>query len=179
MGLVEVEESIEVDLVSNLGLITCQMSFVSVQLRPTPGFTVKSTTLTNGLYTPRSPSKSNALSIPKGLKIFVNVAWDPNVPPPPPGGDDVIQKAMLGEEELGEANEEWYVPTVVSDGREDTDKGCVCLINIECMASDSWAIAGKLSLVFDAVFNSSLKSRSLKDPEFKTFLIGTALFLSD
>ena len=32
--------------------------------------------------------------------------------------------------------------------------------------------AGKLSLVFDAIFHSSLKTRTLTDPEFKTFLIG-------
>jgi len=35
-------------------------------------------------------------------------------------------------------------------------------------------LAGKPSLVFDAVFNSSLKGRALKDSEFKIFLIELA-----
>src|ERR1700722_5108526 len=34
------------------------------------------------------------------------------------------------------------------------------------------ATAGKPALTFDAVFNSSLKSRALKDDEFKTYIIG-------
>src|SRR5882762_6953635 len=92
------------------------MSLVSVHLKPTPGFTVKSTTLNNS-------TRFNGISIPKGLKIFVNIAWDPNVPPPPEGSEDVIQKAMLGED-LDSLNPEgWYVPTVISEGRQDKDKG--------------------------------------------------------
>ena len=141
------------------------MSLVSVHLKPTPGFTVKSTTL-------NSSTRFNGISIPKGLKIFVNIAWDPNVPPPPEGSEDVIQKAMLGED-LDDLNPEgWYVPTIVSDGRQDTDKGGFLPSHKNINLNKSCYSAGKLSLVFDAIFNSSLKSRTLKDPEFKTFLIG-------
>ncbi|KIM77387.1 hypothetical protein PILCRDRAFT_12029 [Piloderma croceum F 1598] len=144
------------------------MSFVSVKLKPSPGFVVKSTTLNDAQYrshsqalsTPSStllePSSDIGILVPKGLKVFVNIAWDANVPPPPEGSEDVIQKAMLGED-LDDLNPEgWYVPAIVSGGRQDKDK------------------AGKLSLVFDAVFNSSLKTRTLTDPEFKTFLIELA-----
>lgn len=111
--------------------INRKMSFSAVQLKPSAGFVVKSTTLQDAFYATKSkpasstllePS-SNGLAIPKGLKVFVNIAWDANVPPPPEGSEDVIQKAMLGED-LDDLNPEgWYVPTVVSDGRQDTDKG--------------------------------------------------------
>ena len=35
--------------------------------------------------------------------------------------------------------------------------------------------AGNTSLVFDCLFHTSVKSRTLRDPEFKVFLIGTRL----
>lgn len=70
------------------------------------------------------------------------------------------------------------MPTVVSDGRQDTDKGRFVVVIFVMSLILSWwmlfGLAGKVSLVFDAVFHSSLKSRTLRDPEFKTFLIGTA-----
>jgi len=37
----------------------------------------------------------------------------------------------------------------------------------------SRAIAGNKSLVFDCIANPSLKSRVLRNPEFKVFLIGS------
>ncbi|EIW76710.1 hypothetical protein CONPUDRAFT_139435, partial [Coniophora puteana RWD-64-598 SS2] len=77
---------------------------------------------------------------------------DKNVPPPPDASHDALQRAIQGHN----ADQDWFVPVVVSDPHEDKDK------------------AGQPSLVFDAVFNSSLKSRSLKDPQFKTFLIELA-----
>jgi hypothetical protein len=58
------------------------------------------------------------------------------------------------EGENGEEEEEWYVPVVVSEPRLDKDK------------------AGKLSLVVDCVYNSEVRSRTLRDPEFKIFLVG-------
>ncbi|KDQ54478.1 hypothetical protein JAAARDRAFT_160480 [Jaapia argillacea MUCL 33604] len=50
-----------------------------------------------------------------------------------------------------------FVPAIVSAPRPEKDK------------------AGNPCLVFDCVFNSSLKSSSLKDPEFKAFLTELAL----
>lgn len=35
-----------------------------------------------------------------------------------------------------------------------------------------WYAAGKPSLLFDCVYNSGVKARTLRDPEFKLFLIG-------
>ena len=72
------------------------------------------------------------MAIPKGLKVFVNIAFDMNVPAPPEGSEEAIQKAMQGEE-FDELNPEgWYVPTIVSDGRQDTDKGrCVLSSGME------------------------------------------------
>src|ERR1700732_2167128 len=49
-----------------------------------------------------------------------------------------------------------------------------CEIQLSRLLANNPCLAGKRSLVFDAVFNSSLKSRTLKDPEFKTFLIELA-----
>jgi hypothetical protein len=107
-------------------------NFLQVKLKPSPGFVIKSTTLNDAFYnlhpttatnTLLEPSNALGMQIPKGLKVFVNIAWDANVPPPPEGSEDVIQKAMLGED-LDSLNPEgWYVPTVVSEGRQDTDKG--------------------------------------------------------
>ncbi|GAW01721.1 Protein interacting with Hsp90 1 [Lentinula edodes] len=98
-------------------------------------------------------AQDTSISIPQGYKIFVNVAWDANVPPPPDGNEDAIQRAMNGDE-LDKGNlDDWFVPVIVSEGRFDTDK------------------AGKPSLVFDCVFHNSIKSRTLRDPEFKVFII--------
>lgn len=94
------------------------MATSSVTLNPIPAFVVKSTTLQQSLH-------KNGTQIPKGLKVFVNIAWDSNVPPPPQGSEDVIQKAMHGEDldSVDNLNPDgWYVPTVVSEGRQDTDK---------------------------------------------------------
>ncbi|KAG1728849.1 pre-RNA processing PIH1/Nop17-domain-containing protein [Suillus paluster] len=146
------------------------MSSISLPLDPVPGFCVKSKVLsqavvprtaTGSLPQPTSTSLSDTLgaliTIPKGLKVFVNIAWDANVPPPPPGSEDVIQKAMRGEDypELNPGG--WFVPVVVSDLRDDKDK------------------AGQLALVIDCVFNTTIKSRTLKDADFKAFIIELAL----
>lgn len=36
--------------------------------------------------------------------------------------------------------------------------------------------AGNASLVFDCVYNTTIKSRTLKDSDFKVFLVGESLF---
>ncbi|KAH7924449.1 hypothetical protein BV22DRAFT_1066784 [Leucogyrophana mollusca] len=124
----------------------------AVTLNPVPGFCVKSKALQQ-----TDSSAPTQISISKGIKIFLNIAWDANVPPPPPGSEDAIHKAMLGDDPDESNPDGWFVPVVVSDGRPDTDK------------------AGQPSVVFDCIFNSSIKSRTLKDPEFKTFIIELAL----
>ncbi|KAI0063296.1 hypothetical protein BV25DRAFT_1802318 [Artomyces pyxidatus] len=137
---------------------------VAVKVSPSPGFCVKSTSLQSGIYTASAPDPNDAekrilkkIPVPQGLKIFVNVAWSRDVPPPPEGSEEAIQRAMEGQD-IDELNPDgWFVPVIVSDGRQDADK------------------AGKPSLVFDSIFHSSLKSRALKNPEFKTFLIELAL----
>ncbi|KAF9219335.1 hypothetical protein BS17DRAFT_804440 [Gyrodon lividus] len=138
---------------------------IAVVLIPVPGFCVKSKA-TNVAVTHRTASdqpynihgitSTKPISIQKGLKIFVNVAWDANVPPPPPGSEDAIQKAMYGLESDESNPDAWFVPVVVSDARQDSDK------------------AGQPAVVFDCVFHPSIKSRTLKDPQFKTFIIELA-----
>ena len=36
--------------------------------------------------------------MPVGMKVFVNMAYDANVPPPPQGSEDIIKRAIKGEE---------------------------------------------------------------------------------
>ncbi|RPD77097.1 hypothetical protein L226DRAFT_533101 [Lentinus tigrinus ALCF2SS1-7] len=125
-----------------------------VDLAPSPGFCVKSTTQNSAAL----PTKDAApITIPAGLKVFVNIAWDANVPPPPDGSDAAIERAMSDSTPV-DADQalQWFVPVIVSEPRPDTDK------------------AGKPSVVFDCIFNSSLKSRALRSAEFKTFLIELA-----
>ncbi|KAG6902941.1 hypothetical protein C0995_009333 [Termitomyces sp. Mi166 len=131
----------------------------SIQLKPTAGFCIKSTVThpavappdnAPNLLEPQAP-----VHIPVGLKVFVNIAWDPNVPRPPPGNEDLIRRAIQGQDVDERNPDAWYVPVVVSNGRHDKDK------------------AGKPSLVFDCVYNTSVKSRTLTDPEFKLFIVGT------
>jgi len=108
-------------------------SNITVTLKPTAGFCIKSTTLQPAVYTPASTSPapgSNSLEpanvpipILQGHKIFVNICWDSNVPPPPEGSEDVIQRAMKGEEVDEHNLDGWFVPVVVSEGRQELDKG--------------------------------------------------------
>ncbi|KAI0790926.1 pre-RNA processing PIH1/Nop17-domain-containing protein [Abortiporus biennis] len=140
---------------------------IRVPLTPKPGFCVKSTSQNSPVFKlaastvqkdkGASPGlltgdAEGLLSIPKGIKVFINIAWDDNVPPPPEASEETISRAMLGEEEVT-----WFVPVVVSEPRKGVDK------------------AGNASIIFDAVYNTTLKSRSLKDPAFKNFLIELAM----
>ncbi|KAJ7073287.1 pre-RNA processing PIH1/Nop17-domain-containing protein [Mycena belliarum] len=140
---------------------------VPIQLNPSPGFCLKSATVQPATLKippaarpgPNSlEPQATSIQIPKGLKIFVNVAWDKSVPPPPEGNEQAIQRAMCAEDDLDHFNPDaWFVPVVVSDARQDTDK------------------AGKPSLVFDCIFHSSIRSRSVRDAVFKTFIQELAL----
>ena len=101
---------------------------LSVDLSPTPGFCVKSSSLQPGVFTasertdPTKPSLKR-IPIPIGFKIFVNVCYDANVPPPPPASQDVIQRAMQGTDVDEVDPSAWFVPVIVSEGCEVTDKG--------------------------------------------------------
>ncbi|KAJ7058273.1 pre-RNA processing PIH1/Nop17-domain-containing protein [Mycena amicta] len=110
------------------------MASTRVLLKPKAGHCLKTSTVTS------------AANI---RKIFINLAFDDNVPAPPEGNTEAIRRAMRGEDASSDA---WFVPVVVSEAREDTDK------------------AGKSCLVFDCIFNSVVRSLSLRDPLFKTFI---------
>ncbi|PCH43069.1 hypothetical protein WOLCODRAFT_121465 [Wolfiporia cocos MD-104 SS10] len=138
-----------------------------VSLAPTPGFCIKSTARAGAVCPLATPSPDPAtdldvpaprtLAVPHGRKVFLNVAWDPNVPPPPPGADDAIQRAMHADAAAEDGDDDWFVPVVLSEPRETADK------------------AGRPAVVFDAVCNSSLKHRTAADPAFRTFLTELAL----
>lgn len=94
---------------------------VAVTLNPVPGFCVKSRATNDALV--RTDNPQNNLRVEKGLKIFVNIAWDLNVPPPPPATDDAMQRAIQGLNIDESSPEAWFVPIVLSDARQDSDKG--------------------------------------------------------
>lgn len=91
---------------------------VSVNLKPTAGFCIKTKTVQDALYKP--VGNDSELPLGKGMKIFMNVAWDSNVPAPPETSEEIIEKVLAGTEDQEDA---WYVPIVVSEGRLDADKG--------------------------------------------------------
>jgi len=152
---------------------------VRVTLAPTPGYCFKTTALSSVVSTLASqssphpapssvvpaPTVHGTLVIQNGTKVFVNIAWDQNVPAPPEASEEAIRRAMRGGEgELrnpsfkdvlrddGKDEEEWTVPVVVSEPRQDIDK------------------SGNPSIVFDCVYNISLKSRVLRDADFRAFI---------
>ena len=92
---------------------------VAVHLSPSPGFCIKSAALQPAILS----IKNESVQVQKGLKIFVNIAWDNNVPPPPESNEEAIQRAMQGQDADKRNADGWFVPVVVSEGRQDTDKG--------------------------------------------------------
>ena len=123
-------------------------TIIRVSLSPSPGFCIKSTTLQPAVCSVTGESakhsdaakgaisSSNAFPIPKGQKVFVNFAWDANVPPPPETSEEVIQKAMMGEQEIDDdelmAGSAWFIPVIVSEPRSDRDKGQCYLAGGSC-----------------------------------------------
>ena len=97
----------------------------TISLSPSAGFCVKSTAQ-NSVACPPSTSSdpSQSLPIPAGLKIFVNIAWDANIPPPPEGTPAAIEQALSANVDISphEASQ-WIIPLIVSDPRADKDKG--------------------------------------------------------
>ncbi|KAJ7141831.1 pre-RNA processing PIH1/Nop17-domain-containing protein [Mycena crocata] len=141
------------------------MSRQPVDLNPTPGFCLKSTTAQASVLklapSPRPDPNSlepqrTSLAVPKGLKVFINIAWDANVPPPPKGNEEAIQRAMRGEDTDRPTPDAWFVPVVVSEAKQDKDK------------------AGNPSLVFDCIYHSSIRSRTVRDATFKAFIQGAS-----
>ncbi|XP_006455782.1 hypothetical protein AGABI2DRAFT_210349 [Agaricus bisporus var. bisporus H97] len=94
---------------------------------------------------------------PGSQKVFVNICYDKNVPPPPPADEATIKRAMNIHQDDDDDDGNYYVPVVVSQPRQDRDK------------------AGNLALVIDCVYNSTLRSRTLREPDFKIFLVELAL----
>jgi hypothetical protein len=112
------------NLINSLG----QHMSKRIILTPSAGFVVKTTSQEPGIYTPTSlPEKQpspNSLEpvlhstpVTDGFKIFINIAFHQGVPPPPRSSESDIRKAMAGDENA------YFVPIIVSDGREVTDKG--------------------------------------------------------
>ena len=94
---------------------------VAVAFNPVPGFCVKSRSTNNAVV--HLTGQPDDLHVIKGLKVFVNIAWDENIPPPPPATDDAVQRAMQGLDIDEYSPEAWFVPIVLSDARQDSDKG--------------------------------------------------------
>jgi PIH1 N-terminal domain len=84
-----------------------------ISLAPRPGFCVKSRVVKETIV----HQNSNSIPVPSGSKIFINIAWDKNVNPPPHTTEESIQQALSG---LGD----WSIPVIISDLRQDVDKGC-------------------------------------------------------
>lgn len=80
---------------------------------------------------------------PGNKKIFLNIAWDALVPPPPTG---TTPEAI--------AEPDYLIPLVVGDLKSDKDK------------------KGADSLVVDCVYSKELKSKSIRETDFKAFLTG-------
>ena len=68
------------------------MSNVPVTLKPLAGFCIKSSTLQSAVYSP--PPDNSSIPVPIGLKIFINIAWDPHVPAPPETSEEAIHRAI-------------------------------------------------------------------------------------
>lgn len=108
-------------------------STIDLQLSPKPGFCVKTATLAGAVILPavKEPTASSSASVPEGLKVFVNIAWDTNVPPSPQGSEEAILRAIHGEdvEEADAAG--FYIPAIVSSPREDKDKGAFSFHSVQ------------------------------------------------
>lgn len=111
---------------------------VAVALNPVPGFCVKSRATNDSLVRITAPDSDQPrdIRVEKGLKVFVNIAWDPNVPPPPPASDDAIHRAMRGLDIDQSTSEAWFVPIVLSDARQDSDKGRCYLHSVHVVLCD-------------------------------------------
>ena len=161
---------------------------VTINLSPSPGFCIKSKLLQPGAL--NVTSTQNPVPIPQGLKVFVNIAWSKDVPPPLDGVEKALEYAAHNRRMDGKSQRESPISVLTFDGRLDTDKGTsISLYTLfararldnsrifdmfqDLFADPGYHIAGKPALVFDCIYNSSLKHHASKDAEFKNFLMGT------
>lgn len=77
-----------------------------VKLAPVPGFCIKSRTTAETAVQVSNGSGQPPVLVPiaRNTKVFVNIAWDDHVPPP-------------------SSPDKGVVPLIVSDPRQDADKG--------------------------------------------------------
>lgn len=116
----------------DLAATSMASSKITVALNPVPGFCVKSRSTNDTVVhvTASADSQDTHLTpasalfpVPKDIKVFVNIAWDANVPPPPEGSEAEIQNAMTGLDIDESSSGGWFVPLVLSDARRECDKG--------------------------------------------------------
>jgi hypothetical protein len=131
-------------------------SNVTINISPSPGFCIKSKVLHLDA-TSTYKQKHRPVPISEGLKVFLNIAWSKDVPPPLDGIEKASEFAARSGRIVSKSERDSPIPVFASDGRLDTDK------------------AGKPALVFDCVFHTSLKTHTLKDVEFKSFLVELSL----
>ena len=100
-------------------------STIEIQLIPKPGFCIKTATLAGAIIpaTVKETTAPRSTPVPEGLKVFVNIAWDTNVPPSPQGSEEAILRAIHGEEVEDTDAAGLYIPAIVSNLREEKDKG--------------------------------------------------------
>lgn len=120
---------------------------VAVALNPVPGFCVKSRATNDTLIRLSASDQPPGVHVKQGLKIFVNIAWDSNVPPPPPGSEDVVHRAMQGLH-IDESNPDlaWFVPIVLSGARQDSDKGRYYSHAVKIVPTDPLSISHTRSI---------------------------------
>ena len=169
-------------------------SNVTISVSPSPGFCIKSKLLQPGILNVTSPDQPTRTPVPtpQGLKVFVNIAWSKDVPPPLDGVEKALGSVAHDHRMDRKSENVDSISVFASDGRLDVDKGTAtdrsCLKNVpfaqaihmlyfRCPQKNQFTdlyhrLAGKPALIFDCIYNSSLKHHASKDAEFRNFLIG-------
>ncbi|CAG8546071.1 17357_t:CDS:2, partial [Cetraspora pellucida] len=117
--------------------------YKTVPVQPVPGFVAKT-------YTTKNCKQY------QNVKILINICHSDVIPRPPAASEDEIRKAMNAEEDAM-----YNVPLVLSDLRQDTDKG-----QNECF-------------VCDAIIHSEPYKRTIKDSDFKLYITELAVELME
>jgi hypothetical protein len=170
-------------------------SNVTIGVSPSPGFCIKSNLLQPGILNVTSADQPTRTPVPtpQGLKVFVNIAWSKDVPPPLDGVEKVLESVAHDHRMDPRSESADSITVFASDGRLDVDKGTAtnrsCLMNVpfaqairvlyfRCTQKNQLTdlyhhLVGKPALIFDCIYNSSLKHHASKDAEFRNCLIGT------
>jgi len=110
-------------------------------LKPSPWFTIKT-------------------HIPDPLtKVFLNICTEPSIPPPPQLSDEELGRISRTEDVSGLEN--YYIPVILGDVRQDTDK------------------SGKPCHVADCVVHPLVRTAAERIPEYRTLLIAIVLDQAD